>query len=90
MVGSSRLHRGAERLYHRMNSIPDIKNIPHYRREIANGISSEEDEPETLIVNLKIDSEEEPETKYVNLFINTKQNVNISFHSKIEFQYFVF
>jgi hypothetical protein len=77
MVESSRLHRGAEQLRHRMNSIPDIRNIPpenfipHYRREIAGPTSSEE-EPETFVVNLKIDSEEEPETKYINLFIDTK------------------
>ena len=82
MVESSRLHRGAEQLRHRMNSIPDIRNvppenyIPHYRREVADSASLE-DVPETFIVNLNIDSqeeEEEPETKVINLIIDTNRN----------------
>jgi hypothetical protein len=77
MVASSRLHRGPERLYHRINSIPDIRNIPpdnfipHYRREIVNAIPSENDEePETFLVNMKIDSDEQSDTQYVNLYID--------------------
>ncbi len=84
MVASSHLHRGADRLRHRINSIPDVINfpsndfIPHFRRDNSYPIPrEEEEEPETVYVNMKVDSEEELETKYVNLFIDAKQNVNI-------------
>ena len=95
MVASSRLHRGADRLYHRVNSIPDVRAIPsnhfipHFRRHINHPIprnEQENDEPETVLVNLKVDSDEQPQTKYVNLYIDTKRKVNISsLFSKIIF-----
>jgi hypothetical protein len=85
MIASSHLHRGADRLRHRINSIPDVMNfpsnnfIPHFRRDsnypIPREEEEEEEEPETVYVNMKIDSDEDSETQYVNLFIDTKQNV---------------
>lgn len=85
MVPSSYLHRGADRLRQRYNSIPNIQRfppnnyVPYYPRNRNNAIPRQvvdEEEPETVFVNLKVDSEEVPETKYVNLYISARRNVN--------------
>jgi hypothetical protein len=80
MVASSRLHRGADQFYQRFNSIPNVMRypsnnfIPYFQRNQNYAI---EPEPETVYVNMKIESAEEPEaqyvepeTEYVNLFID--------------------
>ncbi len=92
MVASSRLHRQADRFHH-FNSIPNIRNFPsdnfapqykpNYNYRVAR---EEEEEPETVYIDMKVDSEEELETQYVNLFIDIVRNVNIEFiYSKMKF-----
>jgi hypothetical protein len=82
MVPSNRLHRGADRLY-RINPMLDRIRFPYNDQLRRNNypISPEEEEaePETVYVNMKIDSDEDEdaETHYVNLLIDTKRNVNI-------------
>ena len=79
MIGSSRLHRGTGRFRHGVNSIPNVMRFtsddftPHLKHK--NYVAPQE-EPETVYVNMKIDSEEDLETKYVQLFIDTKRNVS--------------
>jgi hypothetical protein len=83
MISSSRLHNGADRLRHQINSVPDVMNFPNYdftphlkRNNYA--LPVEEDEaPETVYINMKIESDEEPETQYVKLFIEKKRKVNM-------------
>jgi hypothetical protein len=76
MVASTRLHRGADGLRHRINSIPDNVKfpdddfVPQLKRNNY-AVPSEEEEPETVYVDMNIDSGEESETKYVNLIIDT-------------------
>ena len=69
----------------RRNVIPDVAStpmneiLPHYRRNIKYIIPHEkqlehddDEEPETVFVDMRIDSDEE--THVVNLFIDTKRN----------------
>jgi hypothetical protein len=82
MVASSRLHREADRFHYRANPIDNVMDFPsnHYLSYLKRNNNYvmprqviEEEEPETVYVNMKVDSEEEqPETQYVNLFINSK------------------
>ncbi len=82
MVASSRLHREIGRFRPGINSIPEMINppsnnfIPYFKRATNFAVAAPEEEPETVYINMKVDSEEEPETKYVNLVIDTKRNVN--------------
>ena len=81
MIASTRLHRGADSFRYQNYGVPDVMNYPSYdfasqvqRNNYA--IPQQEQEPETVYVDMNIESEEdddEPETKYVKLAINTNR-----------------
>jgi hypothetical protein len=83
MVAPSRLHRQTNRFRHRINRMPKGMKFAstdadrHLNRNGYARTPVEEQEPETVYVNMQIHSEDEFETKYVNLYIDTGRNVNI-------------
>ena len=72
MIPSSRLHQGAHVLTQSNNNFPSIMKVPRFRRRSRpRSRFIQEKEPDTVYVNMKIDSEEQiPETQYVYVYIS--------------------
>lgn len=83
MATLTRLHQETDRVRRRLNPVPDL--ITFASNDIADRLKrylhtkQTEEDPDTVYVNLKVNSEEDLETKYVNLYIDTKRDINTRF-----------
>jgi hypothetical protein len=76
-----RLHEEVDKIRRRLNPIPDL--ITFASNDVADRLKRHvhmkalDEEPDTVYINMKIDSGEDVEPKYVNLYVDTKRDVNV-------------
>jgi hypothetical protein len=93
MASLARLHQEIDGIRQRLNPMPDL--ITFASNDIADRLKryvhmkDDEEETDTVYVNLKVNSEEDLETKYVNLYVDTKRDINAQYTNLDEFSDYI-